>query len=361
MAAEFPKYRVRSLQDIQLQDLKNMQDDKGNIITNIIDVLKEENEILQDIRFQTANKGTDRYWATSVISYPKSWWSRYNRGVPTSKGSYASIEETCGRLETASAIDARMADEQDNARAFRYMQDKLHLAALNRDMAEYLFYGDKSVAPEGFDGFASRYNTLNVNETVSKNVIDCGGKGKNLSSIYLINLSDGCFAFTPKGVPAGIQYRDGGRTTFFDENNYPFEKYVSYYSWSLGLCIPDWRSVVRLCNIDVDQLMNGEGIGNPDMMGAGQNLLLLMQRAIGLVSGARSLNNNSRIAFYMNNDVLSGLNGLSLRANSRNIRIQDGMDQYGTPANWGSFNGIPLRRVDRIKSVEEKVKAQGVL
>ena len=68
MAAEFPKYRVRSLQDIQLQDLKNMQDDKGNIITNIIDVLKEENEILQDIRFQTANKGTDRYWATSVLS-----------------------------------------------------------------------------------------------------------------------------------------------------------------------------------------------------------------------------------------------------------------------------------------------------
>lgn len=356
MPATFPTYKPRSIQEIVLQDLKEMQDEKGKIITDIVDILAEKNELLQDMRFRAANKGTDRYWTNVTTSFPKSWWMRYNRGIPASKATYASIEETCGVLGARSEIDARMAEEQDNGRAFRLMQDRAHIQQMSQDMTEYLFYGQKSITPEGFDGFMPRYNTLNTAEVTSKNVIDCGGTGNHLASIWLICWGDGVFGFHPNNIPAGITVKDYGAVPMQDPDGNTIFKYLTEFRWGMGLVITDWRCVVRLCNIDVDNLMSGIGIGDPDVQKAGNmNLLIRLQQAVGLINGVRSA--GDRLGFYMNADVLNGLNILSARTNSNVVRVQQSFNDYGNSNDMGSFAGIPLRRVDRLKSTEDKVVA----
>lgn len=359
MPANFPEIRSRTVEEIVLQDLRQMQDQNGQIITDIVNILREKNQLLQDMTFRTANRGNDRYWINVTTSLPKAWWRRYNRGVPPSKGTYASIEETCGTLMSASEIDALMAEEQDSGRAFRYMQDEAHIQSLNESMTEYLFYGDKAINPEGFDGFNARYNTLNTAETVSKNVIDCGGKqGKNLTSVWLICWGDGVFGFHPKHTPLGITRRDEGKIWTVDDNGYRISKYLTTFMWSLGLVIADWRCVVRLCNIDVDELVQATagGIGDPEVRNTGAlNLLMQMQRALGLVENVR--NANTRAAFYMNSDVKNGLNMLSARTNSNVVRVQNSFNDYGDRNSWSSFGGVPLRCVDRLSSQEDQVTA----
>ena len=356
MPASFPEYRSRSVEEIVLQDLKQLQDQNGQIINNIVDILREKNELLQDMTFREANRGLDRYWTNVTTSYPKAWWARYNRGIPASKATYASLEETCGTLMSRSEVDARMADEQDSSRAFRFMQDQAHITSLTDQMTEYLFYGEKSTTPEAFDGFSARYNTLNSNETVAKNVIDCGGTGPNLTSVWCICWGDGVFGFHPKHVPLGIRRRDCGRVWMLDDQGNPMDKYVTEFTWSLGLMIPDWRCVVRLCNIDVNDLHNGVGIGDPNIKTANnQNLLLRMQQAIGLIEGVRT--SNSRVAFYMNATTKNGLNILSARTNSNVVRVQPSLKDYGDHTGWDSFGGIPLRCVDALKDHEDQVTA----
>ena len=358
MPTNFPEYRARTVEEIVLQDLRQMQDQDGRIITDIVNILREKNQLLQDMTFRTANRGNDRYWINVTTSLPQAWWRRYNRGVPPSKGTFASIEETCGTLMSASEIDALMAEEQDSGRAFRYMQDQQHIQALNESMTEYLFYGEKAINPEGFDGFNARYNTLNTAETVSKNVIDCGGTGTNLTSVWLICWGDGVFGFHPKHVPLGITRRDEGRIWTTDESGFSISKYLTTFMWSLGLVIADWRCVVRLCNIDLDDLMTGKAnsIGDPEVRNTGaMNLLMRMQQALGLVENVRTANTHA--AFYMNSDVKNGLNMLSARTNSNVIRVQNSFNDYGDRTSWSSFGGVPLRCVDRLRSQEDRVTA----
>lgn len=359
MPTNFPEYRSRTVEEIVLQDLRQMQDQNGQIITDVINVLREKNEILQDMTFRTANWHNDSYRMNITTSLPRAWWKRYNRGVPPSKATFAQLEETCGKLMSRSEIDAEMAEEQDSGRAYRYMQDKYHIEALTESMSEYLFYGEKAINPEGFDGFNTRYNTLNPAEMVSKNVIDCGGKqGKNLTSIWLICWGDGVFGFHPKHTPLGITQKDEGRVHTVDENGYSIFKYMTSFSWALGLVIADWRCVVRLCNIDLDELRDGAAgsIGDPNVQATGsRNLLLLLNQALGLIGRQRT--GNTHTAFYMNNDVLNLLNNLSARTNSNVVRVQNSLNDYGDHRNWGTFGGVPLRCVDRLRSQEDQVTA----
>ena len=85
------------------------------------------------------------------------------------------------------------------------------------------------------------------------------------------------------------------------------------------------------------------------------NLLIRLQQAVGLINGVRSA--GDRLGFYMNADVLNGLNILSARTNSNVVRVQQSFNDYGNSNDMGSFAGIPLRRVDRLKSTEDKVVA----
>lgn len=354
MPLENPVLDKRSLLMLSQSDVAKRLDPDGKVAT-IAEILTQSNEILSDMPFVEANLPTG-HRVTVRTGLPKAYWKRMNQGIPSSHSSVAQVEETCGICEARSRIDVDVVDLNGNSAAFRASEDKAFIESMNVTMTETLFYGDSRRTGDGFIGFAPRYNTLDVKKAdCAKNVIDCGGqKGKNLTSIWIIGWgTDTVFGIYPKGTPVGLQVRDKGIVTVDDEHGYPFDAYETVYRWSNGLVVKDWRYVVRLCNIDIDEVMAGQGMGSGDITTPGtNNLILQMNNALYKFPAQGTAN----VCIYMNSDMHAALNNVASRSNTNVIRIEQGLNTFGTHSTWTSYLGHPMRRVDAIRNNEARVE-----
>ncbi|MBL2109392.1 hypothetical protein ELI59_28580, partial [Klebsiella pneumoniae] len=181
---------------------------------------------------------------------PSATWRLLNYGVQPSKSTTVQVTDGIGMLETYAEIDKSLADLNGNTAEFRLSEDRAFIEAMNQQMAQTLFYGDTSVNPQQFMGLSSRYSDLTA--TNAQNIIDAGGTGTDHTSIWLIvwgeNTVHGIF---PKGQKAGLQMEDKGQQTLKDANGGQYEGYRTHYKWDNGLCLRDWRYVVRIANIDI--------------------------------------------------------------------------------------------------------------
>lgn len=138
-------------------------------------------------------------------------------------------------------------------------------------------------------GLSSRYSDLTA--TNAQNIIDAGGTGTDNTSIWLIvwgeNTVHGIF---PKGQKAGLQMEDKGQQTLKDANDGQYEGYRTHYKWDNGLCLRDWRYVVRIANIDISDLSDPA---------AAANIAKLMVKALHRIPN-RGM---GRPVFYMNRTV----------------------------------------------------------
>lgn len=327
-------------------------DPKGNL-ADIAEVLNESNEIIQDVVLKEGNLETGDQ-QTIRTGLPEIYWRQMNRGVPSSHSTTAVITETCGLMSARSEIDKKVVELNGLTASFRKDEEKPFIEAMGQGLAKTLFYGDARKVSEGFTGFATRYST--TDRTVAdcaKNVIDCGGvggQGKKLTSIYIVGWGDNVYCPYPKGSKTGLQAMDMGLQYVEDDKGYKFPAYVTDYEWHVGLMVRDWRYVVRLANIDPDELMNGTGMGSGNIK-TGNNILTKIEMALGLIPSA----GNTQLRMYMNGDVQAGLNAVSTRTNIQVITYQNATQQYGKPSSWSNFLGVPLRRVDQISNNETKV------
>ncbi|HET8869802.1 MAG TPA: hypothetical protein VFM48_05115, partial [Aquabacterium sp.] len=62
-----------------------------------------------------------------------------------------------------------------------------------------------------------------------------------------------------------------------------------------------------------------------------------------------------RAAFYMNRTVYSILRLQALQKSNYALSVEKGLNQFGTPMSWMSFEGVPLRRVDQLLNTEARV------
>ncbi|WP_281757388.1 major capsid protein [Succinatimonas hippei] len=348
----FPNANSRNLYMMSKSELVSRLDPRGKI-ADIAEILTQSNEILLDMEFKESNL-LEGMQVTLRTGLPKAYWKQINRGVPPSKSSTAQVVEASGIMESWSKTDADLVEMNGNTKEFRLSEDKPHIEAMNQMMSSSLIYGDATDSKEGFNGLECRYNTLNESVLSSKNVVDAGGAGDKLTSVYIVAWGDNVFGFYPKGSTAGLQVEDKGKILTEDEDGFYFDAYVSKYRWAMGLCVKDWRYCARVCNINVNDLRNGRGIGTADVKGAGTtNLILKIQEALDKIP----TQGRNRFAIYMNNDVMSALNVLSARQNSNVITLESGMNKYGERETWKTFAGIPLRRCDAILNAEKKVTA----
>lgn len=327
--------------------------DPNLAIADIAEVLTESNEILQDIPYVEGNLPTG-HRVTIRTGLPKAYWKRMNQGVPSSTSDVAQIEETCGICQARSIVDKMVADLNGNSAAYRASEDRAFIESLNEMMVDALFYGDSRKTGDGFIGLSPRYNTTDVKKAqCAKNVIDCGGTGDHLTSVWLIGWGENSiFGFYPKGTPVGLQRKDNGEIRVLDDNGYPFEAYETVYTWSNGLVVKDWRFAVRLCNIDVDQLMSGTGIGAGDLTAPNStNLILMLNQALAKFPTQTS----ARVSIYMNPDVHAALNVIATRSNTNVLSTNESLNMFGEHSSWQSFLGRPIRRVDRLRNNEKHV------
>lgn len=325
--------------------------DPNGAPAQIGEILNETNEILQDVTFKEGNLPTGDE-QTVRTGLPTVYWRQLNRGVPSSHSTVASVTETCSEMSATSQIDESVCNLNGNGAAFRKTEERPFIESMGQKLAHTLIYGDTAIG--GFSGFATRYSTADRSKADNaKNVIDCGGTGNALTSIYIVGWGDNVYCPYPKGSAVGLRVLDGGLSDAFDDQGNRYKAYVTTYKWSVGLMVRDWRYVVRLANINVDDLMTGKGVGSGDIKAAGTtNILLKIQEALTKIPSGQK----SNLAIYCNSDVFAGLNVVSQRVNSNVITFETGANAYGGRTSWASFEGVPLRQVDQITNKEKQVK-----
>ncbi len=312
--------------------------DKDGKIDKIVEMLKDTNEILEDMQFQEGNLPTG-HKTTIRTGLPVAAWRMLNYGVPQSKSQTQQITDTCGMLEAYAEVDKDLADLNNNTAAFRLSEDQAFLQAMNKEMAETLFYGDTSKNPERFLGLAARFSSLDPKKAATaENVIDAGGTGSKLTSIFLVAWgANTVFGIYPKGSKAGFQHKDLGEVTLQmtlpDGRTGQYQGYRTHYKWDIGLVVRDWRYIVRICNIDLATITDDK-------------LINLMIEASERLPDERL----GRPIWYMNRSTRTKLR--LARLNKNNVQLS--ADEVEGKKVL-SFDGIPVKRCDGISLTEARV------
>ena len=329
-----------SVQNPTLLDLAKATDPDGGI-ADIVEILAETNEVLDDMTWVQGNLTTGN--RTSIrTGLPTPTWRKMYGGVQPDKGTQAQVDDTTGMLEAYAEVDKALADLSNNTAAFRMVEEKAHLEGLNQEIVDTLFYGNEDSEPEAFTGLAPRFNDTTAAN--GDNIIAGGGSGSENASIWLVVWSpQTCFGIIPKGSIAGLQRTDLGEVTLEDasdgSNTGRMQAYRTHYRWDAGLCVRDWRYVVRIANIDKSLLLKdaASGADLPDLM------FQAMTQVPNLSLG--------RAAWYMSRNTMSFVRRQATNGTSGStLTIENVGGKMLT-----MFSGIPLRRCDSLSADEATV------
>ena len=320
-----------------LADVASRMDDKGNI-SDIIEMLTETNEILEDATWLEAN-GFTEHKTTVRSGLPQGTWRMLNYGVQPEKSTTVTIKDRMGMLESYALTDKALADLNGNSAAWRLSEERAFVEGMNQNLANTLFYGDTSATPQRFTGLAPRFNSKAAEN--GQNIIDAGGTGNDLTSIWLCvwgpNTLHGIY---PKGSKAGLVIRDLGEDTVKDAEGGEYQAYRTHYKWDAGLTLRDWRYVVRIANINWQQLTKDAQ--------AGADLIDLMTQAIELLPNA----NMGRAVFYVNRKVRSFLRRqIANKVAGSTLTMEQVAGKHVV-----SFDGIPVKRSDALLLSEAQVR-----
>ena len=307
----------------------------GNL-DKIVEMMNQTNEVLTDMTMLEGNLPTGNV-STVRTGLPKVAWRVFNDGVEPSKSATAQATDTCGMLEAYAVVDRELAKIANNAKEFRLQEDRAFLEAMNQEMASTLFYGSKAM-PEKFVGLTPRYSDKTAKS--GENIIDAGGTGANLTSIWLVVWSPNTVhGIYPKGSKAGFEMEDDGVVDVTTAEGKKYKAYQTHYQWKNGLTVRDWRYVVRIANIDVTKLKKDASTG--------ADLIDLMIDAEEKVPNLGM----GRPVWYTNKTVRGFLRK----------QLNEG-HKYQTAAGEEpgkitvDFNGTPVRRTDALIIGEQQVR-----
>lgn len=324
---------------LTLADWAKRLDPQGKVPT-IVELLSQTNEVLTDMRFIEGNLPTG-HRVTVRTGLPSVAWRLLNQGVTPSKSTTAQIDEQCGMLEAWSEVDVDLAKLNGNIGAFRLSEAQAFLEAMNQEFVGTLFYGNSGLAPEEFLGLSPRYSLSTA--TNGSNVIKSGGSDVDNSSMWLIvwgpNTITGIF---PKGSKAGLIHDDYGEVTVETTagvGGARMRAFQERWQWKGGLCVRDWRYAVRICNIDISNLV---------AKSSAADLTDCMIKAIHRIPSLKL----GSPAFYCNRTVFEMLD----------IQRRDEVGSGGgltfeniDGAIRPSFRGIPINKVDQLLENESLV------
>jgi hypothetical protein len=331
--------------NLTLADWAKRTDPDGRIPI-IAELLSQSNEVLEDCVFKEGNLPTGERVVIRT-GLPGVYWRALNQGIPSTKSTTAQVDEAAGILEARSEVDKDLAMLNGNTAQFRLSEDSAFLEAMNQTQATTLFYGNPGTDPKQYLGMAPRYSSLSAAN--AQNILSAGGSGSDNTSVFLVVWGDNTvYCHFPKGSKAGLIHEDLGEQTVYNSDGTRLQAYATRYQWKNGLVVKDWRYVVRICNIDVSDLIGQTGT---QAAAAATNIVKLMARSLYRIPNMAM----GRAAFYMNRTVHSGLSIAALDKSQYVLKINEGLSQFGTPYSWLSFLGVPLRRVDAIINAEAVV------
>lgn len=327
-----------------LADMMDRLDPKGDL-ADIMEVLNETNEMLDDVTWVEANNKFS-HRTTVRTGLPKVTWRKLNYGVQPSKSTVAQVTDTCGMLEAFAVVDKKLAEMNGMKESWRSSEERPFLEAMSQTLQRALFFGDSSKDPEQIMGLAPRFATKTVSKAANAvNVIDAGGTGSDLTSIWLVGWSPNTVhGLFPENTKAGLYKEDLGEASARDPDGGEYRVLKTHFGWDCGLCVRDWRYVVRIANIKESLL---KSIPPDENSATGHNLYELLVKAVAKVPSL----SGARFAFYCNRTIETYLR--LQQANSRNVQLTLG--EVGGRKVL-SFENIPFRRVDALEFTEAQVR-----
>jgi hypothetical protein len=323
--------------NLTIADWAKRLDPNGSVAT-IIELLKQSNEILDDMVWKEGNLPTG-HRTTVRTGLPAVAWRLLNQGITPSKSTTAQIDEQCGMLEAWSEVDLDLLLLNGNKASFRLSEAKAFIEAMNQELAQTIFYGNAGLAPEEFTGLSVRYSLSTAAN--GENVIKAGGAGADNCSIWLVCWGDETISgIFPKGSTAGLLHQDFGEVTVEMTAGLPGSRMRAMqerFQWKAGIALKDWRYVVRIANVDVSDASAAAAV----------TIIDAMEKAV-----ATPPNRLGRPVFYMNRTMQ--------RLLSKQERMAVGAGGGITYDNVDGkrvmlFQNIPIRIVDQLLNTETLV------
>ena len=331
---------------LTLADWAKRLDPDGQVPV-VAELLTQTNEILEDALFVQGNLPTG-HRLTIRTGLPNVYYRSINQGVPTSKSQTTQVDEAIGILEARCHIDVELAKLNGNEAAFRLSEDRAFLEAMNQTMAGAMFYGNPATDPRQFLGLATRYGAI-AGAGNAQSIMDAGGTGSNNTSIWLVVWGDNTvFCPFPKGSKAGLMHQDLGEESVPDANGNFYQALRTLYQGKNGIAVKDWRYAVRICNINVTDLV---GQSATQASTAATQIINLMSRALDRPPTLSM----GKAVFYANRTVYSMLRVAALNKSNAALSIENALTQFGTPYSLTRFLGVPLRKVDQLLNTEARV------
>ena len=310
----------------------------------IVEFLTKSTPLLQDMAFRQGNQ-LDGHKFRYRAGLPGVTWRAINEGVEPTRSSQKIVRETCAMLEAVSEVDKALIDLEDNSGVARLEEAASFVEAMGQEFATTLWYGDNVLNPRKFTGLSRRYSDLTG--PAKDYIIDGGGTGNDNASIWLIvHGTDSFFGIVPKNGKIGLQHFASGVIDLddVDANGVHHGTYQGYrdrFQWQVGICLKDYRQVVRACNIDVTKLST---FNTP----SDQSAYLL--RIINSMTNRVQNLNTGRPVFYMNRTVKEFWERQLLSDNYIEKSIDEATGKLTT-----SYKGIPFHVDDMLLNTEERV------
>ena len=314
--------------------------DPQDRVTDFIDQLAQLNPIIQDMPMVEGNELTG-YLTTVLTGIPEPTFRKLYGGVQPSKSTSVKVREGCGMLENFAEIDKALADLNGNSAAWRAREERIFVEGFSQKFSRYLAYGNEATEPEGFTGFAPRFNSRSALN--GENIITSASPpdGSDNASMWLIGWSDTkVHGIYPKGSKAGLQISDKGEVTVenVDGAGGRMQAYRTHFRWDVGLCVRDWRYVSRV-QVDAEDLVKDAATG-PDLF----DLIAQAEEMIPSLDACRPI-------WYANRTMRTWL-----RRQATN-KIKNSTLTYemlaGKPVM--QINGIPVKRWDALTNTEAAV------
>jgi major capsid protein gp7 len=316
--------------------------DPDGMIARIVELLNQTNDVLQDMRWIEGNLPTG-HQTTVRTALPTVAFRRINNGVTPSKSTTAQILESTGILEAWAEVDCEVAKLNGDINSFRLSEALPFIESMNQTMSTKIFYGNQGTTPEEFNGLATRYNDTTLGN--GTNIIKADGSGSDNSSIFLVVWGENTVhGIIPKGSTAGLQHEDLGEQTITVSTGIGGDRMRAYqdrFVWKAGLAVKDWRYVVRICNIDISNLIADSSPFSAD-------LIKLMIKAVYRIP---TLGMGTPV-FYTNRTIAEWLAIQAREAVSTGGQLSYDVVE-GKPIT--RVMGIPVRRVDALTQAEATV------
>ena len=319
-----------------------MTQGKERVASNIVDLTRQMNPIVEDAPAIACNKG--KYHETTIkTGLPTVTWAKIYKGVPTSKARYQSITHTTGEVESAVEVDRRVIDDVANYTEFAAMsggkkksavgarkvqvfenEQISHAEAMTQEVARALFYENQTTNPERITGLSAFFNDpASGAEGASQILTPEGNPGMGMqhtSMWYCTWHPQTGHLIYPSGESSKGGFSSGKveKEFSFDEDGHKYRVYRRDMRWKTGLVIRDFRYFGRIANINVQTLDKGKAI-NTALTGADLDDLMteMHYRTFGrrMAKGKSCIYCNTTILMFLDYQVRNSPKNLWLRMN----------------------------------------------